>query len=162
MTMKSDKGKKTEGHEHKPSSGNADKKASSKPKKQEEEDAEDLEEDEEMDVKATKKGAKPAAVKKSGDDDDDDDAGEDEPDEWEKPEEEEEWDPDFDEFDIPTSKNKKSTGTVAGGKKGKEEEDDFKVDEEFKDLYDDGMTMMKRKITKQLLFPVLYFERNQY
>src|SRR5678816_3250700 len=98
MTMKSDKGKKTIGSDHKPSSGNADKKPSSKPKKQEEEDDDD---------------------------------------EWEKPEEEEEWDPDFDEFDIPTSKNKKSTGTVAGGKKGKEEEDDFKVDEEFKDLYDD-------------------------
>ena len=54
--MKSDKGKKTEGHDHKPSSGNAEKKASSKPKKQEEEDDDDLEDDEEMDVKATKKG----------------------------------------------------------------------------------------------------------
>ena len=39
------------------------------------------------------------------------------------------WDPDFDEFDIPKSKAKKSTG-----KKGVEEEDDFKVDDEFKDM----------------------------
>ena len=33
-----------------------------------------------------------------------------EADDWEKPEEEEEWDPDFDEFDVPKSKGKKSGG----------------------------------------------------
>jgi sodium/potassium-transporting ATPase subunit alpha len=55
-------------------------------------------------------------------------------DEWEKVEEEEEWDPDFDEFDIPKSKTKKppTTGTKKGAK-GVEEED-LGIDEEFKDL----------------------------
>jgi DNA-directed RNA polymerase subunit delta len=52
-------------------------------------------------------------------------------------EEEEEWDPDFEEFDVPKSKGKKATGGVAG-KKGAEEEEDFKVDDEFKDMFDDG------------------------
>ena len=57
-------------------------------------------------------------------------------DEWEKVEEEEEWDPDFEEFDVPKSKGKKAAGPA--GKKGVEEEDDFKVDDEFKDLFDGG------------------------
>lgn len=55
-------------------------------------------------------------------------------DDWEKEEGEveEEWDPDFDEFDLPKSKVKKSTGKKA------EEEDDFKFeDDEFKDLFDE-------------------------
>ena len=56
-------------------------------------------------------------------------------DEWEKPEEEENWDPDFEEFDVPKSKGKKST--TAGGKKAGED-DDFKLeDDEFKDLFND-------------------------
>ena len=54
----------------------------------------------------------------------------DEVDDWDKPEEEEEWDPDFEEFDLPKSKVKKAGGGV---KKGKEE-DDLGIDEEFKDL----------------------------
>ena len=56
-------------------------------------------------------------------------------DDWEKPEEDDDWDPDFDEFDIPKSKGKKAPGA---GKK-KEEEDDFKLDEDFKefDLFND-------------------------
>jgi len=57
-------------------------------------------------------------------------------DEWEKPEEEDdEWDPDFDEFDIPKSKGKKA----AGPKKKGDDEDDFKVDEDFKefDMFND-------------------------
>jgi len=55
-------------------------------------------------------------------------------DEWEKVEEEEEWDPDFDEFDIPKSRSKKST--TPPPKKGVKgvEEDDLGIDEEFKDL----------------------------
>ena len=50
-------------------------------------------------------------------------------------EEEEEWDPDFEEFDLPKSKVKKG-----GSKKGAEEEDEFKLDDEFKDLglFNDG------------------------
>ena len=89
-------------------------------------------------MKAPKKGTKVAAAKKATDEEDDDDeAGDEELDDWEKPEEEEEWDPDFDEFDIPASKGKKATG---GGKKGAGDEDDFKVDDEFKEmgLYNDS------------------------
>ena len=50
-------------------------------------------------------------------------------------EEEEEWDPDFEEFDIPKSKSKK-TGTTSGTKKGAKgtEEDDLGLDDDFKDL----------------------------
>lgn len=53
-----------------------------------------------------------------------------------KAEEEDDWDPDFDEFDIPKSK-----GAAKGGaaKKKGEEDDDFKMDEDFKefDLFGD-------------------------
>jgi hypothetical protein len=53
-------------------------------------------------------------------------------DDWDAAEEEEEWDPDFEEFDLPKSKKGKSS-------KG-EEEEDFKVEEEedLKDLFTDG------------------------
>ena len=52
-----------------------------------------------------------------------------------KVEEEENWDPDFDEFDIPKSKTKKS-GSASGGtsKKGKGDDDDLGVDDDFKDM----------------------------
>lgn len=84
-------------------------------------------------------GDEEAPPKKSGksskeeDDDGDDDV---EDDNWNKDEaEDEEWDPDFEEFDLPKSKGKKAVG---GAKKGAEEEEDFKVDDEFKDLFNDG------------------------
>ena len=71
--------------------------------------------------------------KKNKDDDDDDDDVE-VADDWEKPEEDDNWDPDFDEFDVPKSKGKKITGKKAA----KEEEEEFKVDDDFKDLgFDD-------------------------
>jgi len=136
MTMKSDKGKKTESKDHKHDSGHVDKKTASKPKKQMEEGEEDdvADEEEEMEIKtAGKKGKHATSVKGKGEEDDGDDAGEDTPDEWEKPVEEEEWDPDFDEFDLPPSNAKKS-----GGKKNAEADDDFKIDDEFKDLYNDS------------------------
>ena len=58
--------------------------------------------------------------------------------EWDRVEEEEEWDPDFDEFDIPKSKSKKSA--PGSTKKSAKEEDDLGFDEEFKDLglFDEG------------------------
>lgn len=63
------------------------------------------------------------------DDEEDDDNVEEEADEWEKPVEEDEWDPDFAEFDLPKSSKR-------GGKKvAMDDEDDFKVDDEFKDLF---------------------------
>ncbi len=51
-------------------------------------------------------------------------------------EEEEEWDPDFEEFDLPKSKAKKSTGK----KSAASDDDEFKVDDEFKemDLFNDN------------------------
>ena len=56
---------------------------------------------------------------------------EEETDDHEKKSEEDDWDPDFDEFDLP-----KSTKKIGGGKKAKdEEEDDFKVDDDFKDQF---------------------------
>jgi hypothetical protein len=68
---------------------------------------------------------------RSRDDDDEDDA-DDVDDNWEQVEEDENWDPDFDEFDIPKSKTKKS-----GGKKSADD-DDLGIDDEFKDLgFDD-------------------------
>ena len=85
---------------------------------------------------AKKESSKPKKQVEEDDDDDDDD-GVDEVDEWDKPEEEENWDPDFDEFDIPKSKGKKSTG-VAGGKKAADDDEDFKVDDEFKDMFNDS------------------------
>jgi len=60
--------------------------------------------------------------------------GEDEVDEWEKVEEEEEWDPDFDEFDIPKSKTKKSTGGNTSKKSKGNDDDDLGLDDDFKDL----------------------------
>jgi hypothetical protein len=57
-----------------------------------------------------------------------------EEDEWEKGEASDDWDPDFDEFDIPKSSPKKATGK----KTAKDEEDDFKIEDDFKDLgFDD-------------------------
>lgn len=81
---------------------------------------------------AIKKNALPSKTKKDIDEEIDEDDDVDVPDDWENKEEEESWDPDFNEFDIPSSKNKK------GGKKG-EDDDDFKMDEDFKEfgLFDD-------------------------
>ena len=79
---------------------------------------------------------KPEKAKGDDEEEDDDEEGEDEVDDWEKPEEEENWDPDFEEFDMPKSKVKKTGGGATAGKKaGKgEEEDDAGVDDEFKDM----------------------------
>jgi DNA-directed RNA polymerase subunit delta len=77
----------------------------------------------------------PVKGKSSGDDDDDIDE---EDDDWNKDDEEDAWDPDFEEFDLPKSKGK-SAAPGAGTKKGAvDEEEDFKVDDEFKDLFNDS------------------------
>lgn len=95
------------------------KKSSTKPKKVEEDDDMD---DEEVNPKKSSK-------KEKDDEDDEKD------DDWDAKEEgAEEWDPDFEEFDLPKSRK---------GKSGKgEEEEDFKVEgeEDFKDLdlFNDG------------------------
>src|SRR6266496_4020036 len=105
MASKADKIKKTPGTNSVPSAKASEKKLSSKNRKE----AEGENDDDDWD-----------------DEDDDEDVAE-AVDDWEKVEEDE-WDPDFEEFDVPKSKAKKA------GKKGADEEDDFKVDEEFKDM----------------------------
>jgi len=129
MTSKPDKEKKSTGKTNNPSRKDADKKISPKSKKQEEDD-DALEEEEEVETTpSSKKGGKAASASKKSKSNDDD--GDEDPiDEWDKVEEDEEWDPDFEEFDLPKSKVKKSSG----GKKGAEEEEEFKIDDEFKDL----------------------------
>jgi DNA-directed RNA polymerase subunit delta len=135
MAPKSDKSKKA-GKNNPVPDNSSSKKESSKPKKEAEEDVEE-ELDEEVDEIPSpgKKAGKPAASskKKKEGDDEEEDAAPDEVDEWEKVEEEEEWDPDFDEFDIPKSKGKKA----ATGTKKPVEEEDFKIDDEFKDMFGD-------------------------
>jgi hypothetical protein len=111
-------------------------KPSPKAKKPDDDDDDDDDVEDDDAPKASKKPASKAAskVKKDDDDDDEEDLAEDEVDEWEKVEEEEEWDPDFDEFDIPKSKTKKSTGGNTSKKATKGEEDDLGLDDEFKDM----------------------------
>lgn len=81
-------------------------------------------------IMAAKKAGKGSKSKKDAEEEEEDeDADEDEKDEWENPEEEEDWDPDFDEFDIPDSKNKKGSS----GKSSRDEED-LGLDDDFKDM----------------------------
>lgn len=90
-------------------------KADAKPKNSDEDDDMYLD-----DEKPTKKSSS------SKNDDEEDDL--DVQDDWEKPEEDDNWDPDFEEFDVPKSKVKKTPG------KKSSDEEDFSVDDEFKDL----------------------------
>ena len=78
----------------------------------------------------TKDGALiPVAAKKSKESEEEDEPEKE--DDWEKVEAEEEWDPDFDEFDVPKSRTAKSSG-----KSGEDESPTFE-DEEVGDLFDD-------------------------
>lgn len=103
-------------------------------------DSDDDDDLDEMDEVLSPKTSKSKSVSKSkkpkADADDDDEDGEVEEevaDDWEKTEEDEDWDPDFDEFDIPKSGAKKT------GKKKTGDEDDLKIDDDFKEfgLFDD-------------------------
>ena len=134
MASKSDKEKKVTGKASPASDKSSVKQESSKAKKQDEDDDDDEIGEDIAETPAKKKGAKVASKKSDEDDDEGDDASE-AVDEWEKVEEEENWDPDFDEFDVPKSKGKKAPGTPA---KKAEEEDEFKVDDEFKDMFSDS------------------------
>jgi hypothetical protein len=129
--------KKITGKTNAASSKTPAKKDAPKPKKREDEDDEDDVEGDGVDEslagrKAAKTAASPKGKKKDDDDDDEDDDVEKE-DDWEKVEEEENWDPDFAEFDVPKSKGKKT-----GGKKGVDEDEDFKIDDEVKDMFNDS------------------------
>ena len=91
-------------------------------KKQAEKDEIDFEDDE----KITKGGKKITQVVSKNDDIEEDDTT------LKKGEEDEEnWDPDFDEFDLPKSSKKVSFGK----KEVKDNDDGFKVDEEFQDYF---------------------------
>ncbi len=102
------------------------KKSSAKSKKIADEDVFDLEDNE----ATPKAGKRSASVKSKSDDDDNiDDIEEDET--PVKAEEDEDWDPDFNEFDLPKSSKK-----ILPTKKGSRDSDeDFKIDDEFKDLF---------------------------
>ena len=133
MAAKPDKEKKSPGKTGSASLNESVKKPSPKPKKQLEEDDDDEPDDEIETSSVSKKPGKAVASSKTKKDDDDDDGVEDGPDEWEKPAEEEEWDPDFEEFDVPKSKLKKAD---TGGKKARDDDFTFE-DEDFKDLLND-------------------------
>ena len=138
MATKSDKEKKATGKIISDSNKTSAKKESSKPAKREEDDDDDLDDESEETSPKQKSGKASVSSKKNKeeDDDDDDDVADDKQDDWEKGDEGEEWDPDFAEFDVPKSKGKKA---ATPAKKGAvEEEDDFKVDDEFKDMFNDS------------------------
>lgn len=94
-------------------------------------------------AKKSGKASAPKSKKKDDDDDDDDDADgeeEEEVDDWNKPEEGDEWDPDFDEFDIPRSKTKKAGPTGSTPKKSAKgtDEDDLGLDDFKSDMFNDN------------------------
>lgn len=131
MAAKSDKG--NSGKPAQKVTGVPPGKTNAKNKKPIDDEKEDGDEElEGIEEPVAKKSSKISDKKKDGDEEDDDDDVE-VVDEWEKPEEEEEWDPDFEEFDLPKSKTKKAAGPT-GKKVGKGEEDEAGIDEEFKDL----------------------------
>lgn len=94
-------------------------------KKQGEEDSIDFEDDE----NTTKAGKKSTQVTGKGDGDTEDEG--DDISSKKGEEDDENWDPDFDEFDLPKSSKKVSFGK----KETKDNEDEFKVDEEFQDYF---------------------------
>jgi nucleolin len=79
------------------------------------------------------KASKSAAKKKDVDEDDLDEE-EEVKDDWEKTEEDASWDPDFEEFDMPKKSAKKPGKFKAG-----EEDDDFNLNDDLKDIDDDDL-----------------------
>jgi nucleolin len=79
------------------------------------------------------KASKSAAKKKDVDDDDLEEE-EEVNDDWEKTEEDASWDPDFEEFDVPKKAAKKP-----GKFKPSDEDDDFNLNDDFKDIDDDDL-----------------------
>ncbi len=105
------------------------KKSSAKPKKTLEEDDLDVEEDETK-LKAGKRSLSAKSKSDDADEAQDDFNDIEDEDNRKKGDEDEDWDPDFDEFDLPKSSKK-----IAPVKKSKDNEDDYKIDDEFKDLF---------------------------
>lgn len=135
MALKSDKESKSAPKKVKPLADSAENKGIAKSKNTVED--EDGADDEEMDAKPISKSVKASKSKKEDDEDEEEAAVEEVADEWEKSEEDENWDPDFDEFDIPKSKGvKKAPGAKKTAKD--EDEDDFKIDDDFKDMFNNS------------------------
>lgn len=106
--------------------GETNKKLTNSENQDKEEDNIDFENDVKS-AKAPKKST--SAIKES--DEKDIDFDEDETGADDAKEVEDDWDPDFDEFDLPKSSKK----ILPGKKSVKESEDEFKVDEEFEDFF---------------------------
>lgn len=116
-------------------------KPSSRATKKLEEDDFDFNEEDMETPKSSKKSAFPKSTKKITDDDEEDEEIEDD---WTKVDEvDSSWDPDFEEFDIPKSKNKNKASGFAKKRKRREEDDDedddFSIDDDFKDLNNDSL-----------------------
>lgn len=111
-------------------------KPSSKSTKKIEEDDFDFNEEDMETLKSSKKSTFSRSTKKITDDDEEDEVEDD----WTKLDElDSNWDTDFEEFDIPKSKNK--AGGFAKKRKRREEDDDddFSIDDDFKDLNNDSL-----------------------
>jgi hypothetical protein len=80
------------------------------------------------------KATKSAAKKKVEEEDDLEEEEEEVNDDWEKTEEDASWDPDFEEFDVPKKSAKKP-----GKFKPSDEDDDFDLNDDFKDIDDDDL-----------------------
>ena len=78
--------------------------------------------------------ASKSATKKKDVDEDDLDEEEEVKDDWEKTEEDASWDPDFEEFDMP-----KKSANKAGKNKPSDEDDDFNLNDDLKDIDDDDL-----------------------
>ena len=84
-------------------------------------------------VLKAEKASKSAAKKKDVDEDDLEEE-EEVNDDWEKAEEDTSWDPDFEEFDMPKKASKKPGKFKVG-----DEDDDFNLNDDLKDIDDDDL-----------------------
>ena len=84
-------------------------------------------------VLKAEKASKSAAKKKDVDEDDLEEE-EEVKDDWEKAEDDTSWDPDFEEFDMPKKSAKKPGKFKAG-----DEDDDFNLNDDLKDIDDDDL-----------------------
>lgn len=136
MTPKSEKDAKSTNKKKTVTKAIQSKPSSKSTKKIEEDDFDFSGEDMET-LKSSKKSTFPKSTKKITDDDEEDEVEDD----WTKVDEvDSSWDPDFEEFDIPKSKNKNKVGGFAKKRKRREEDDDdFSMDDDFKDLNNDSL-----------------------
>lgn len=138
MTPKSEKDTKSTNKKKTVTKAIQSKPSSKSTKKIEEDDFDFNEEDMEI-LKSSKKSTFPKSTKKITDDDEEDEVEDD----WTKVDEvDSSWDPDFEEFDIPKSKNKNKAGGLPKKRKRREEDDDdddFSMDDDFKDLNNDSL-----------------------